>query len=360
MMHKNISILSYCIKIICFIGILLNLISCGNKSDGQELKTYGIPEIDKLSQEIAKNPNNAALYAARSQVFTEKEMFQEAELDAEKALQLDSSQIDYYRLLSNAYFDNNHSLSAIKTAENAIAKFPKQLPIYLMLGEMQYVLQQYQDGLITVDKMMKVFPNHPEGLFIQGQILKEMGDTLKALDRFQTVVEQDADHIDAYLQLALLTQDREDRLNIKYLDNALRIDSMNETALLAKAQYFHLKGEFEQAEKEYEVAILRQPQNPDFNYNLALMFLEMGDQADKRGQGEEAQEYYKKAFQHFDNSTKFAPQFADAYYYKGIAAERLGKNDIARTDYENAFRLQSFLGTISPEVVEQAIDRLKQ
>lgn len=355
------SILKQNTVFILFLTVLLLASACNNTTPQEDdIKLYNIPEVDKLSMEIAKNPNNAALYAARSTFFTENELYKEAELDAEKALSLDSTQMDYYRILSNAYFDNNHSLSAIKTAEKAIDKFPKSKETYLMLGEMLFILEQYQDGMITMDKLMKISPNNPEGLFIQGQILKEMGDTLQALDRYQTVVEQDADHLDAYLQLALLTEGRADELNLRYLDNALRIDSMNVTALLSRAQHYHFQGKFEQALKEYEIAILRQPQEPDFNYNLALMHLEMGQIAEESGNEENAKEHYKKAFHHFDNSTKFDPQFADAYFYKGIAAERLGKNSTALQDYENAFRLQSFLGTIKPYEVEKAIDRLKK
>jgi tetratricopeptide (TPR) repeat protein len=359
-MYKNTSILYLTSTFIFSLTVFMLFTACqGQKSDTEEFKTYNIPEIDKLSAEIAKNKENAALYAARSSIFSEHEMYQEAELDAEKALALDSAKIDYYRLLSNAYFDNNHSLSAIKTAEKAIEKFPEQEGLYLMLGEMLLYLNQYQDGLLTIDKLMKVRPNQPDGLFIQGQILKMMGDTLKALDRFQTVVEQDADHLDAYLQLALLTKNRKDDLNIRYLDNALRIDSLNETALLAKAQHYHLNGRFEEAQKAYETAIIRVPQSYELNYNLALMFLELGDNAEKAGKVEAAEEQYKNAFQHFDNCTKFEPQFADAYFYKGITAERLGKKDIAKTDYQNALKLQSFLGTVSPETVEEALNALK-
>lgn len=361
MKYKNMTILKQNTVFILFLTLLLVISACQNSTHQDEaVKVYNIPELDKLSVEIAKNPDNAALYAARSTFFTENELYKEAEVDAEKAVALDSTQIDYYRLLSNAYFDNNHSLSAIKTAEQAIEKFPNSKETYLMLGEMLLVLEQYQDGLMTIDKLMKVAPNNPDGLFIQGQILKEMGDTLQALDRYQTVVEQDADHLDAYVQLALLTQGRPDELNLRYLDNVLRIDSMNVTALLARAQHYHFQAKFEQALKEYKIAILRQPQEPDFNYNLAMMYLEMGKIAEKSGNKEETEKHYKNAFHHFDNTTKFAPQFADAYFYKGIAAEQLGKNSTALQDYENAFRLQGFLGTIKPYEVEKAIDRLKK
>lgn len=341
--------------------ILTSFFACTQNNAGKgEIKTYEIPEIDKLSAQIAQDPNNAVLYANRSLLFGEHELFQEAELDAEKAIALDSSSVDFYRVLGNAYFDNNHSHAAIVTLERAIERFPEEKTLYFVLAEMQMILQQYQQSLLIIDKLMKLHPNHPDGLFIQGQILKEMGDTLKAMDRYQATVEQDADYIEAYIQLAILSSDLGSALTIRYLDNALRIDSMDHTALLLKAQYYHFRGDFEQAKTEYDNAILKHPQSANFNYNLALMYMEIGDNAEKKKDNTSAMEYYKLAFHHFDNATKFDLQFADAYYYKGMSAERMGNKAVALTDYENAMRLQAFLGTVSPETVDDCIKRLQK
>lgn len=119
-----------------FILIVLTLINCNNSSEKGKLKYYNIPEIDNLTEKIEKEPKNAALYAARSLIFSEKEMLQEAELDAEKALQLDSTKIDYYRLLADAYFDNMHSYAAVKTIQKAIGRFPEEKSLYLNLADL--------------------------------------------------------------------------------------------------------------------------------------------------------------------------------------------------------------------------------
>ena len=348
-------------KIISFITVFVILMACnGTSTNNEDYKTYNIKEIDELSAKIVNNPGDALLYAKRALLFGEHEFYQEAELDAEKALTLDSNAVDLYRILGNAYFDNNHSHAAVTTLEKAIDRFPEEKTLYFILAEMQMILQQHQQSLITIDKLMKLHPNHPEGLFIQGQILKEMGDTLKAMDRYQATVEQDADYIDAYIQLAILSGELGSALTMRYIDNALRIDSMSPTALLLKAQYHHFRSDYEQAQREYENAILKHPQSANFNYNLALMYMEIGDNAEKKGDKTLAIEQYKLAFHHFDNATKFDLQFADAYYYKGMSAERMGNKEVAKADYENAMRLQVFLATVSPEVVEDCLARLKK
>lgn len=337
----------------------LFLISCNGTKSKEEQKVYNIPEIDKLSEEIRKNPKNAALYAARCVLFGEHELFKESEIDAEKALSLDSSKIDYYTLLSEAYFNNNHSHAAIKTLQKAIGRFPQEAKLYTNLAELQLTVEQYKDCVYTIDMLFKVSPENPQGFFIKGLVAKYTGDSTRSVDFFKQVVARDADHVDAYMELALFFNQKGDPVTLAYLENVLRIDSLHEGALLTKAQYYHFRSEYEQAEKEYDNAILKHPQNADFNYNLAIMYLEMGDEAKEKGNKEKSKKYYESALRHFDNSTKFDVQFADAYYYKAIAAERLDRKDLAKTDYENALRLQTFLQTVYPETVENALAKLK-
>ncbi len=339
-----------------FAGVIL-LAACGNSQNAADAKIYNIPEIDKLTVEIAKNPKSAALYAARSLVFSEKEMMKEAEIDAEKALQLDSTKVDYYRLLGNAYFDNFHSHDAIKVLQKAIGRFPQEAKLYLILAEMQMLVEQYKDCIYTIDMLYKIAPENPEGMFLQGQVFRLTGDSLKAIEIFEKVVARDADHVSAYMELALYTNKKGDPVTLKYLENVLRIDSMHEGALLTRAQYYHFRSEYTEAIKQYENGIVKHPQSSDLNYNLGLMYLEMGDNI--KSNKDEAAKYYGSSLRHFDNSTKFDLQFADAYYYKAIAAERLGKKDLAVRDYENAMRLQAYLETVSPITVEKALYKLK-
>lgn len=345
-------------QLFLLILVFVFLISCNNNKKEKE-KIYNIPEIDKLSGEIAKNPKNAALYAARSVLFSKNELMNEAEIDAEKALALDSTNLEYYLVLTDAYFDNNHSHAAIKTIQKAIGKFPDNVKLYLNLAEMQMLVEQYNDCIITLDMLFKIQPDNPDGVFLKGQVFKLSGDTTNAIKTFEKVVALDADHIDSYLELAIFFNKKGDPITLKYLENALRIDSNNVAALLTKAQYYHFKSLYDDAQKAYEQAILKHPQNADFNYNLALMYLEVGDELRKKGNKSESNKKYEDAFRHFDNSTKFDVQFADAYYYKGIAAERMEKKEIALKDYENALRLQTYLETVSPEIVEEAQERVK-
>jgi len=337
---------------------VLTLINCTNNTKNDKVKYYNIPEIDKLTKEIEKNPKNAALYAARSLQFSQKEMLQEAELDAEKALGLDSSVVDYHKILADAYFENKHSNTAIKSLQRSISRFPQEKSLYLKLAEMQMYVEQYSDCAYTLDMLFKISPDNPDGIFIRALARKMTGDSLEAIKDFEKVVSIDADNIDAYMELAIIKNKSGDPITLKYVENVLRIDSLYEQALLLRAQFYHFRSEYDKALIEYKNALRKKPQSADINYNLGLMQLEMGDKS--KSVKSKASEHYEAAFQHFDNATKFDVQFADAYYYKAVSAQRLERNDVAMRDYENALRMSSFLFTVSPDYVEQELAKIKK
>jgi tetratricopeptide (TPR) repeat protein len=338
--------------------IWIGLFSCQNSTQ-EKVKKYNIAEIDKLTEEILKSPKNASLYLNRSLLFSENKLYKEAELDAEKAMLLDSTKLDHYRVLADAYFDNNHSNAAIKTIQKAIGRYPEEKGFYLNLAEMQMIVEQYQESAITIEMLLKKLPEDPEGNFLKAQLLKITGDTTQSIDLFKKIIALDADHIQSYMELALYYNKKGESLALDYLKNVLRIDSTYQPALLTRAQFYHFKNQYQQAIQAYQEAIVKQPQNADLNYNFALMYLEKGEEELKKNAKVEAGKSFESAFNYFSNATKFDVQFADAFYYKGLAALKINKKPQAKIAFENALRLQSNLFTITPDRIEQELEKLQ-
>jgi tetratricopeptide (TPR) repeat protein len=300
------------------------------QNGSQTIEPTGIPTVDKISQEIAKSPEDAELYALRSEAYSKEDLFGEAVQDAEKALKLDSTQLKYYRLLANAYFDNEQSRPATKTLERALEVFPEDTETALSLAEMYLIIQQYDKAIIKLDKLFKKQPQHPDGLFLKGMVYKEMGDTILAIEHFQAAVESDADMINAHIQLGELFTALKQPIAIKYFDNALVLDSTSYDALWKKADYYHANKNYTEAMVWYDKLIYHYPQNAEVQYNAGLMKMEEED--------------YEKAFWLFDNATKFEPTFGEAYYFKGEAAENLGKKEEAIQYYKEAVNLNERWG----------------
>lgn len=323
--------LGYLKVLIIFCGIIVIPFACQENTDpdnnngNSTVEMTGIPTVDKISQEIAKSPKDHSLYALRSEAYSQENLYDEAVQDAEHALMLDSTQLKYYRLLANAYFDNEQSRPATKTLEKALEIFPKEIETSLSLAEMYLIIQQYDKAIILLDQLFKFSPQNADALFLKGMVMKEMGDTILAIEHFQAAVESDADMINAHIQLGSLFSGLKKPIAVKYFDNALILDSTNYDALWKKADYYHSLKKYDEAMVWYEKLIYHYPQNGEVQYNAGLMQMEKGD--------------FEKAFWFFDNATKFEPTFGEAYYFKGEAAEKLNKKEEAIRAYQEAVNL---------------------
>jgi len=282
----------------------------------------GLPAIDAITKDIKANPTDPSLYVERCEAYSREGMYMEAVKDAEYVLSQDSTNWKSYRLLAWAYFDNAESKRAIKTLEKGLEVHPNNIKLLLVHAEISHIIKQYDQGLTSAENILKKSPLHPEGLFMKGLILKDMGDTLQAIDNFQSAVEQDANHFAAYLELAHIFYQLRKDIAVDYYENALRIDSTHYIALKGLAQYYHQTGQLEEAKTAYEKMIYHHPQEADGSYNYGLLYMELGD--------------FEKAHHFFDVAVNYQPDFGEAYFYRGLASEKMGNKQAAIRDYKNA------------------------
>jgi len=312
-------------------AILLIILSACDLSDKSEqvnnsLTIQGTPAIANISQRIEDEPDNAELYAQRGRLFYEEEEYDAAISDLTNAINRDSLNVAYYHLLSDAYFDSNQSKPAIATLQRITNKDSTQLNTLLKLGEMQMIVRQHEASLNTIGLIFNQDRRHPEGFYLGGLNFEQMRDTARAIKAFQTTVEEDPDHIDAYRKLGRLFDAKNNKIALKYYDNALRIDSTDMEALMGKGWYFHQREQFADAKKYYDKAGKFHAFASGVHFDNGILHLEMKDP--------------ETAHKKFDLAINIEPQYGIAYYYRAVAAERMGKNiNIIINDYQQAAAL---------------------
>lgn len=343
-------------------GLLWVQMGCGEKqagavsttTAGQDSVLVATPEVAVWTEKIKASPRDTALYVARYKALIDAELHELAVEDAKMLISLDSTKVSYYRMLSNAYFEGNDSRQAIKIMQKAAERFDKDIYTRLALAEMHLVVQEYEQSRIVLDNILKLEPFNASARFMLGQLAKEQGDTMGALVQYQQVVEQDADHHDAYIQLGKLCDGLNRPIALQYFDNALRIDSNSMVALMSKAQYYHQRGQFDEALIIYNKGVNAQPLNAEVQYNMGLLYIERSDLAAAKDKALSA-DYLERARKHFETATKCDVLFGEAYYYLGLAFEKQGKLSDAVRNYENAIRMGESLG-----LSQAALDRLKK
>lgn len=305
-----------------------------------EVSATGFAEIDDVTAKIAVAPDDANLYAERAVLYYDKDGYDEAITDMHKAIALDSMNADYYHLLADIYLDYFKSHLAIKTLERATELFPNRIPTLLKLSEFHLIMKMHPESMKMIDRVLRIDPQNAEGFFMSGMNFKEMGDTIRAINSFQSAVELDPDLIDGWISLGKLYATRGDKVAIQYFDNALRIAPENTTAIHAKADYLRDQNDLIGAIELYKKIVVIDPQYETGFYNAGLLYMELDS--------------IEQAYQQFDLTIKASPIHIRAYFYRGLAAELLGNIDDAKADYQQALKLAP-----GYERAEQALIRLE-
>lgn len=331
---------------------IFGIFACKSEAvqDNANSNFTGIREIDVWTEKMALAPTDTTLFIGRYNAAMTTENYQIAIEDAKSLINLDSTRVVYYRMLGNAFFENNDTRNAIKILEKGVERFPEDTYTKLTLAEMNFVLENYESATVMLENILKLEPFNIGSLYMLGQLKKEIGDTMQAMGYFQAVVEIDADHHDAYIQLAKLSDKKNLPIALKYIDNALRIDSTSLVAWMTKASYYHQRGDLKQALSMYEMALSHHATASEVYYNMGLIYLEQHD-AEKNTSIKS--ELLEKAIKAFDTSTKYDVTFSAAYYYLALSYEKLGDKVAAKRHYENSLNFGDEL-----QLAKSALDRL--
>ena len=311
-------------------GGLLLIFSCKNEPQTTQADASGqqSPTLAHLSQLLAEDPSNDSLLYLRAEEYYNLDAYDEALADLQTAIQTDSLHPQYYHLLADVLLDYarpNDSKRALDVLLTAAYLFPERIPTLLKLSEFQLIVKQYGGALTTLDKILKINPQHPEAFFMAGRVALDQGDTTRAIASLRKSVQFDADNADAWRFLGRIYLNRNDPSAIQYLDNALRVDSTDLESKEYKAMFYKVRGEFDKAFEIYRSIIVENPDYSNAYFDMGAIYLELDS--------------LQKAYDHFNLAVKTDPLFVLAYHYRGVASELMGNVEEAKKDYLRANKM---------------------
>ncbi len=283
------------------------------------------PYLQQLTEAIAADPDNPELYYNRALQLYDQEGYDQAIKDLLAALRLDSTRVEYYHLLADAYLDYFQSRNAIQTMEKVVGLYPERIPSLLKLSEFQLILEQHDASMRTIDRILRIDPQNAEAYFMFGMNFKEIGDTARAINSFQTAVEYDPELIDGWINLGQLQAALGNSIAAQYFESALQIAPRDPRVLHAKAFYLLEQGDLTGSLELFRQIARNDPQYSDAYYNAGLLLLDLDSLAEAKAQ--------------FDLAIKTSPLHIRAYYYRGLTSEFLGNPQAALADYRQALQL---------------------
>lgn len=331
-----------------FISIsVLLLPSCKQCNQGKSITaatdSLSIPELDRISAEIAEDSLNPMLYYKRAQIYDANNDLKSASTDMFIALTLDSLRPEFYLYTSELFKKTGEPQRGIALMQKAITTDSMNTAFYVKAAELAYIdttiKGNYAIALNFLNAAIEKDPQNADIYFFKGTVFKEAGDTIKAISNFQTATELNPKYYNAYVQIGLLLQQRNDKNAQKYLDNAIKVSDKPEDALYAKANILKESGlrmfdanKPAAANQNFTESINAFKHVIELNYRNVEAYMGIGFcyyQLDSIAQ----------AYTYYDKATKIAPTYAGAYFSKGLCAEDLGKKKEAIMLYENCLNI---------------------
>ena len=316
--------------ILILLAILILHVSCKNDPEQITQSSPTIisetdPVIQGISQMVDQNPQSHELYFKRGELLYQRERYQEAAQDLNKAIAIKADVPEYYHLLADIQLDGAQSRAAVKTMENLLEKYPNRIPSYLKLSEFLLILKQHDKSISNINEIIRLDPQNADAYFLLGLNFREMGDETKALNSLQRAVEIDADMVDAWILLGNIYEQKKDPIARTYYQNAIDSDPNSLESLHTMAMYEQNQDNVNEAIDLYNKILQLDPSYNDAHLNAGILQLSI-DSLDE-------------AEQHFNLLINTNPSYGEAYYYRGLTWEMKGKTEKAIADYQSSINL---------------------
>ena len=291
------------------------------RADGAQAQDPFLVALDSINAMIVKNPNKASLYDGRALVFLSVDSLTEGQRDLERAVQLDSTNINYHLRLGDLYYRTTQVAKAKDQFERAAKVDPSNTSAMLKQAEIQLVLRNYEKSMVLVNDALRKDQHAAHGYFLKGWIHMETGDTAMALSSFRTAVEQEAEDYPAYIMLGKISAAKKDPLAEQYYSTAISLRPRSVEAWYNKGMFYQENGKDSLALECYEKIKELAPSNALAWYNSGYVRMEhLGDPDGAKSD--------------FSEAIRLEPGYADAWYNRGLAMERTNELDSAAANYE--------------------------
>lgn len=284
-------------------------------------------QIALLDARIRKEPKNDELYYKRAEVFFRAENTKEAFDNIQKAISLRPREVKYHILKADIMFAQGETKSAFASLQKAIEVDGKCIEAYLKSAELSLYMKDYEKTLFNVKQAILLDKLNPTAYFMRGWVLKEQGDTVRAVEDYKKAIELKSDYEQAFEELGLLYAVKGDGLAVEYLKSTININPENLNAMYALALFYQEHDAMQQALDMYKRILDIRPDHADALNNVGYInYFEKKE--------------YDIAIECFTSAIKSDSTFWQAYLNRADAYKAKGMMKEAEADYKRAEELR--------------------
>jgi len=314
--------------------LLCSIAACAPKADPKETAPFQQSdtsatgkELSVLSEQINTHPGDAALLHKRARLYIDRKSYAQALEDMNKVMAIDSSKAEYFLTMADLSFAANRTFNAKAFLERALQLDPANNEAANRLAELYFIVRDYNGAMELVNGVIGRDKKNTTAIFMKGMIYKESGDTSKAVSTFQNAVEIDPSFYNAYMQLGILYQIKNDPAAEGYFSNAIQINPRSEEAFYGRGLWYQEHNQLNKAIQDYTTIVQINPKNAKAHFNLGYIHHVLLD-------------VKPEAIKHYTRAIEADPGYVEAYYNRGICYEAVGNLSDAAADFKEALKLR--------------------
>jgi tetratricopeptide (TPR) repeat protein len=197
---------------------------------------------------VARNPGDAMLLVEAAVVEGQLGDLKSAERMLEKALKLEPDNADAWYNLAELARERNVLERAVRLFRKALALDPQYGEAALGLGEALYVQGKAEEALAWLDQAAALLPDDAEIVHVRALALDHLGRADAAITAYRQVLKLRPGHVNAKLNLAVLTAQTADSMeSLALLEDVEASDGVPAAGYAVAAQVLHFAGEVERA-----------------------------------------------------------------------------------------------------------------
>jgi tetratricopeptide (TPR) repeat protein len=340
-------IITYCFALY----LTVTFLSCGqgkeqeapeNNQDSAATAPAATAALADLEEKVRQDPNNSLYLHELSKAYIAEKRFEEALQNINKAILLDSTNAAFYLTMADLSFAANRTYNAKQSLEKALQLDPSNIEAMLRLAELNLIVRKHSESVELLNKVLELDNKNTTAWFMRGINFKENGDTNRAVRDFQSAIEADPEFYNAYMQLGMIFQLRNDPASEGYFTNAIRVKPGSEEALYGRGLWYQDHNQLDKAIQDYTTIIQMNPQNKNAHFNLGYIH-------------QIHLNIFPEAIKHYTRAIEADPRYAEAFYNRGLCYEAVGNLDAAQGDFRSALMIRP----VYP-VAEQGLNRVKK
>jgi len=311
--------------VLCCMILAIAVMGCHHADESYTAEQQAIlhqGKIGSITDSIGSFPDNAELYAHRSQELARIQQYQLADMDIRHALRLRPMEAQYYFQLGELYFQQDSLQQAIRYMRRAVEIKSESLVYQMEYANVLYHAGAYAEALRVLDHLRKQYPPVAEIYGLQSRVYQGMRDTAAAIAAMQEAIKRSPDNYEALMAMGDLLASTHNAACLNWYRRAERVDTTAAEPIYAQAAFYAQMHQPEQA-----INLLNRCINVDAFYTDAYLLL---------AQIYLQQHAFTRGLTILNLAQRMAPANDRVYFLRGNCWEKMGDTTRAVLDYKRS------------------------